>query len=98
MMANHERGEVMLGHWHLRPSYAALVAAEAEIGSLFALLERTSAGCVTVSDMVALLWHCLDTRAATLTRDDFAEECVRLGIATLTPAYRTLIEAALSGV
>jgi hypothetical protein len=92
--ANAERGEVMLGPWKLRPSYAALVAAEAEIGSLFALLERTSAGQVTLADMICLLWHCAETD---VSRDTFAGNCVSLGIAKLTPAYRQLIETALAG-
>jgi hypothetical protein len=92
--ANIERGEMMLGAWKLRPTYAALVAAEAEIGSLFALLERTSASQVTLADMICLLWHCAETD---MTRDTFAESCVTLGIAQLTPAYRQLIETALAG-
>jgi hypothetical protein len=89
-----ERGEIMLGAWKLRPSYARLVAAEAEIGSLFALLERTSAGQVTLAEMICLLWHCAETDTH---RDAFAETCVALGIAALTPAYRRLIETALAG-
>jgi hypothetical protein len=97
MSANAERGEVMLGSMRLRPSYAALVAAEAEIGSLFALLDRTSAGQVTLSDMIALLWYCVVDRPADVARDGFAEFCVVRGLANITPVYRTLMEAALAG-
>ncbi len=97
MIANAERGEVMLGSFVLRPSYAALVSAEAEIGSLFALFERTSAGAVTLSDMICLMWHCVVSADAKLMRAEFSEICLAHGIAAVTPAYRALIEAALAG-
>ena len=42
----------------LRPSFQALVAAEQELGSLFALVERAAAGALGLSEMVALFWHC----------------------------------------
>ncbi|MEO0057576.1 MAG: hypothetical protein RIT17_1029, partial [Pseudomonadota bacterium] len=43
----------------LRPSFENLVLAEAELGSLFALVERASQGMLTLAEMAALLWHCL---------------------------------------
>jgi hypothetical protein len=95
---NFLRGEATLGAYHFRPGYAALVAAEAEIGSLFALLERTGDNSVTLSDMMALLWHCLRDAPATLTRAQFDEDIFARGIAQITPVYRCLIEAALTGV
>jgi hypothetical protein len=77
------------------PSYANLIAAEAETGSLFALVERASAGSMSLSDMMALLWHC---RAETsLSRDDFNARALESGIAKLTPIFRALIEQALGG-
>ena len=48
--ANKARGEASLlldsGAVVLRPSFAALVAAEEELGPLFALVERAAAGAV----------------------------------------------------
>lgn len=43
----------------LRPSFESLVLAEAELGSLFALIERAASGGLTLTEMTALLWHCL---------------------------------------
>lgn len=61
--ANPLRGEVDLtiaGRCHvLRPSFEALVAAEEELGSLLALVERAAEGSLTLSEISALLWHCL---------------------------------------
>jgi Phage tail tube protein, GTA-gp10 len=61
--ANPMRGETTLAvagvSFVLRPSFENLVLAEAELGSLFALVERAAAGGLTLTDMTALLWHCL---------------------------------------
>ncbi|MCD2325527.1 gene transfer agent family protein, partial [Sphingomonas sp. IC-56] len=40
----------------LRPSFAALVAAEAELGPLFALVERAAEGRLSLGEMVGLFW------------------------------------------
>jgi Phage tail tube protein, GTA-gp10 len=95
---NPVRGDVELAGFILRPSYAALVAAESEIGSLFALLERTGSNCVTLSEMIALLWYCVIDKPPDLARSDFAAVVCALGLAQVTPAYRHLIEAALAGM
>lgn len=39
---NPARGEAVLAGYHLRPSFVALVAAEGELGPLFALVERAA--------------------------------------------------------
>jgi hypothetical protein len=61
--ANSLRGEaslVIAGEAHvLRPSFEHLVAAENELGSLFALVERAADGALTITEIAALLWHCL---------------------------------------
>ena len=44
----------------LRPSFENLVAAEEEIGSLFALVDRASDGALTLSEVTALVWHCME--------------------------------------
>ena len=73
-LANAARGEVALvlggETLRLRPSFAALVAAEAELGPLFALVERAAAGGLTLAEMAALFWHCLAPPPAGMTRGD----------------------------
>jgi hypothetical protein len=83
-------GQTML----LRPTFTALVAAEAELGPLFALYERAAAGQLTLAEMVALLWHCL---AEPTPRDAFAEALVVGGLANATPALRVLLGQILAG-
>jgi Phage tail tube protein, GTA-gp10 len=56
--ANAARGEAMVAGHVLRPSFSALVAAEAELGPLFALVERAADGRLGLGEMVALFWHC----------------------------------------
>jgi len=86
------RGETLV----LRPSFAALVAAEGEVGSLFALVERAAAGRLTLGELVALLWHCLRDPAP-MSREDFAEGVTAGGIAAATPALKMLIAQILGG-
>lgn len=80
----------------LRPSFAALVAAEAELGPLFALVERAAAGGLTLAELAGLLWHCLDVAPA-LTREAFSEGLVAGGLAAATPALRVLLGQVLAG-
>ena len=86
------RGETLV----LRPNFAALVAAEGEVGSLFALVERAAAGRLTLGELVALLWHCLRDPAP-MSREDFAEGVTAGGIAAATPALKMLIAQILGG-
>ncbi len=81
----------------LRPSFAALVAAEAETGPLFALVERAADGRLTLAELVALFWHCLDAPPEGLTRDQFGEEVACAGLALATPVLRVLLGQILSG-
>ena len=101
MSANAARGEaalVVAGETLvLRPSFAALVAAEEELGPLFALVERAGDGKLRLTEMVALFWHCLGERPAGLTREGFAEGVTARGLAASTPALRTLIGQILEG-
>lgn len=101
MTANALRGEAALTLagtcLHLRPSFAALVAAEAELGPLFALVERAAAGGLTLSEMAGLLWHCLVEPPALLTREDFGDALVAAGLAAVTPALRVLLGQVLAG-
>lgn len=81
----------------LRPSFAALVAAEGEVGPLFALVERAAEGRLGLGEMVALFWHCLHERPAGLTRERFSEAVTALGLAASTPALKALLGQILAG-
>lgn len=98
--ANPHRGEAVLmvagQPLVLRPTFGALVAAEEELGPLFALVERASAGQLRLGEMVALFWHCLRERNG-LERSDFAEAVIREGLAACTPTLRALIVQVLKG-
>lgn len=80
----------------LRPSFAALVAAEDELGPLFALVERAGAGQLTLAEMTALFWHCLIDRTA-VTREDVGEAVVAQGLAACAVPLRALLGAILQG-
>jgi hypothetical protein len=98
--ANPVRGEAALavaGRTHtLRPTFAALVAAEEELGPLFALVERASAGQLRLGELVALFWHCLEDRTA-LDRDDLGEAVAAQGLAAATAPLRALLVQILQG-
>jgi hypothetical protein len=80
----------------LRPSFAALVAAEEELGPLFALVERAGAGQLRLAEMVALFWHCLAERDD-LTREAVGEAVATLGLAQASRPLRVLLAAILQG-
>ncbi len=80
----------------LRPSFAALVAAEQELGPLFALVERAAAGRLGIGELVALLWHCLRDPSP-MTREAFGEAVAAGGLAAVTPALKILIGQILGG-
>ena len=81
----------------LRPSFAALVAAEAEIGPLFALVERAAGGRLALGEMAALFWHCVKDRPEALTREAVGEAVLAAGLAGATPALRVLLGQILRG-
>ncbi|PZQ23603.1 MAG: hypothetical protein DI569_03955 [Sphingopyxis macrogoltabida] len=99
--ANPARGEaeLMVGGATLvlRPSFAALVAAEAELGPLFALVERAADGRLTLNEMAVLFWHCLRDPPGELTRAALGEAVVARGLAAATPALRMLLGQILQG-
>jgi hypothetical protein len=81
----------------LRPSFAALVAAEQEVGPLFALVERAAEGRLGLGEMVALFWHCLKDPPAGLSREAFGEGVAAGGLAAAAPALKLLIGQILAG-
>jgi hypothetical protein len=95
-LPNAARGEALVAGCKLRPSFSALVAAEDELGALFALVERAASGQLKLSEMVALFWHCLD-EVGDMSRDDFAEAVAAAGLAAATPALKALLGQILTG-
>lgn len=80
----------------LRPSFSALVAAEEELGPLFALVERAGAGQLRLGEMAALFWHCLACRDG-LTRDTLGNAVAELGLAAAAKPLRALLAQILQG-
>ena len=99
--ANALRGEVELlvggRALVLRPSFAALVAAEDELGPLFALVERAADGRLALGELACLFWHCVKERPGALTREAVGEAVVAEGLAAATPALRVLLGQILQG-
>ncbi|UZW53891.1 gene transfer agent family protein [Sphingobium sp. JS3065] len=99
--ANGARGEAALElggeRFVLRPSFAALVAAEEELGPLFSLVERAADGKLSLAEMAGLLWHCLAEPPAGLTREALGEAIVAVGLAKLTPVLRGILGQILGG-
>jgi len=98
--ANPMRGEAILiigGRPRLlRPTYSALVGAEEELGSLFALVERAGAGELRLVEMAGLFWHCLADRDR-IDRDEVGEAIATQGLAAATAPLRMLLEQILKG-
>ena len=100
MSANGLRGEAALvvggETLVLRPSFAALVAAEAELGPLFALVERAAEGRLSLGEMVGLFWHCLREPFAG-GRGVFSEGVAAGALVAATPVLKVLIGQILAG-
>jgi hypothetical protein len=100
-VANAARGEAAIKIENaaimLRPTFAALIAAEEELGPLFALVERAASGELKLAEMVALFWHCRFDAPAGLTREVFSEAVAAGGLAAATPALKVLLGQILGG-
>jgi hypothetical protein len=100
MTANSARGEASIcaaGQNHvLRPTFTALVAAEEELGPLFALVERASEGQLRLTEIATLFWHCQCDQTA-LTRDAMGEAVMEMGLAKATGPLRILLAQILQG-
>lgn len=98
--ANPSRGEttlVIAGQGHvLRPTFTSLVAAEEELGPLFALVERASEGQLRLTEIAALFWHCC---AATdrPSRGAVGEAVMAMGLAGAATPLRELLKQILQG-
>ena len=98
--ANPYRGEASLivaGQPQLlRPTFTALVAAEDELGPLFALVERASAGQLKLGEMATLFWHCLAPPHG-ITREEVGEAVAEQGLAACAGPLRALLAQILQG-
>lgn len=81
----------------LRPTFAALIAAEEELGPLFALVERASAGELRLAEMVALFWHCRWRWPEAVTREDVGEAVASQGMVAVMPVLKAILQQILSG-
>lgn len=99
-MSNPARGEaelIVAGQAHrLRPTFDALVRAEEELGSLFALVERAGAGQLRLGEIAALFWHCLPTTERP-GREAVGEAVLAGGLASATAPLRVLLGEILRG-
>jgi hypothetical protein len=99
--ANPARGEAALvvggERLTLRPSFEALVAAEEELGSLFALVERAAEGGLKLAEMTALFWHCVAGRPEEITRERVGAAVAEQGLAKATPVLKVLLTQILQG-
>ena len=101
MSANPHRGEANLPVGGevlvLRPSFSALVAAEEELGPLFALVERASEGRLGLGEIAALFDHLSANRPPAITRERIGEAVVEKGLAGISPILRRVLGQILKG-
>ncbi len=81
----------------IRPSFETLVAAEEELGPLFALVERAAEGQLKLTEMATLFWHCAAARPEGLTRERLGEAIAEQGLAKATPVLKVLLTQILQG-
>ena len=100
MTANPLRGEAVLvvagAQRLLRPTFTALVAAEEELGPLFALVERAGAGQLRLAEIAALFWHCLADREG-LSRETVGQAVAEIGLVEAAKPLRALLAQILQG-
>ena len=102
MSANPYRGEASLsvaGETILiRPSFAALVAAEEELGPLFALVDRAADGRLGLSELVALFDHLSrEGRPGAIDRGRIGDAVVEQGLAGVSPQLKIVLGQILQG-
>ncbi len=102
MSANPHRGEASLNVGGelvvIRPSFGALVAAEEELGPLFALVERAAEGRLAIGEMAALFDHLSrDGRPAGIDRVRIGEAIVEQGLTVVSPQLKLVLLQILQG-
>ena len=91
-----EKFEIGSRQFLLRPSFENLVVAEEEIGSLFALVERASEGALTLSEMSALIWHCIEADPRP-SREEVGHAVLEKGLIDTTKPVRAILSQVLQG-
>jgi hypothetical protein len=86
-------GEALL----LRPTFAALIAAEEELGSLFEIVERAAAGALKLHEIAALFDHLSRGRPQGVTRERIGDAVVEKGLAGITPTLKLVLTQILQG-
>lgn len=102
MKANPYRGEASLQVGGeaivIRPSFSALVAAEEELGPLFALVERAAEGRLGISEVAALFDHMSrEGRPVAIDRARIGDAIVELGLARVSPQLKLVLGQILQG-
>jgi len=99
--ANRHRGEaslVVAGETLvLRPSFSALVAAEEELGPLFALVEQASEGRLSLVQVAALFDHLSSARPQGISRSAIGEAVVEQGLVAVAPLIKLVLGQILQG-
>lgn len=80
----------------IRPTFSALVAAEEELGPLFALVEQAGNGQLALHQIVTLFWHCV-TPSGCVTREQVGDAVVAMGLAASARPLRSLLGQILQG-
>ena len=99
-MSNQARGEAAIHvdgrELVLRPTFDALVRAEEELGSLFALVERAGSGELRLAEIAALFWFCLAQPHAA-TREAIGEAVLAMGLSKAAAPLKILLGQILRG-
>ena len=82
--------------YELRPTFAAMVSAEEELGPIFSVVERAGAGKLKLSETTALFWHCIADKKS-MTREMFGEGLAHLGLAACAVPLKKLLGEILQG-
>ncbi|GAA0269923.1 hypothetical protein GCM10009127_07420 [Alteraurantiacibacter aestuarii] len=97
---NSQRGEASIiigGRSHiLRPTFAALVAAEEQLGPLFALVERAGEGRLALQEIATLFWHCCQDRGD-ISQVQMGDAVMETGLAACSTPLRSLLQQILQG-
>ncbi|MEL6530893.1 MAG: gene transfer agent family protein [Pseudomonadota bacterium] len=80
----------------IRPNFQALVAAEEELGSLFALVERASEGELTLAEITGLLWHCMECEHRP-SRETVGTAVLACGVVAATKPVRAILAQVIQG-
>ena len=81
----------------LRPTFAALIAAEEELGSLFEIVEQAAAGALKLHQIAALFDHLSKARHEGISRARIGEAIVEKGLAKITPILKRILSQILQG-